>query len=165
MTGEIMEFVEHCVERYPMEGNVLEVGSFDVCGNPRHLFSDRKRFRWYTGVDQNEGPNVDRVMNSHDLSFESSTFGVVVSCDMIEHDTAFWISVEQMARVLSPGGHLILTTRSWKGCAPHGEGYGDYWRFLDDGLRQLMDTNGVEVLEVVDHEVDYGVFAVGRKPG
>jgi len=164
MTGEIMEFVEHCVKQYEMAGAVLEVGSFDVCGNPRHLFSDLKRFPEYTGVDQNVGPNVDEVMNSHDLLFENATFGVVVSCDMIEHDTAFWISVQEMARVLASEGHMILTTRSWKGCAPHGEGYGDYWRFLDDGLRQLMDTNGLVPLEVIDCETDYGIFAVGRKP-
>ena len=37
MTGEIMEFVEHCVKQYDLAGAVLEVGSFDVCGNP---FSD-----------------------------------------------------------------------------------------------------------------------------
>jgi len=163
MTGEIMEFVEHCVQQYDMAGAVLEVGSFDVCGNPRHLFSDLRRFPEYTGVDQNEGPNVDQVMSSHGLDFGAESFGVVVSCDMIEHDSAFWVSVTEMARVLCCGGYMILTTRSWKGCAPHGEGYGDYWRFLDDGLSLLLETNGLEVLEVVDHDTDYGIFGVGRK--
>ncbi len=164
MTGGIQDFVAHCVEHYGLQGPVLEVGSFDVCGNPRHHFSDESRFPKYTGVDQNDGPNVDTVMDSHDLRFMGESFGVVVSCDMIEHDTAFWVSVQEMVRVLLPGGHLILTTRSWRGCGPHGGGYGDYWRFLDDGVRCLMESNGVEVLEAVDCETDGGIFALGRKP-
>lgn len=163
MTGEIQEFVEHCVKQYPMAGAVLEVGSFDVCGNPRHHFSDSSRFPEYIGVDQNDGPNVDLVMSSHKLTFLDAYFDVVISCDMIEHDPTFWISVEEMARVLTLEGYLILTTRSWRGCAPHGEGYGDYWRFLDDGLRQLLVVNGLAPLEVIDCESDYGIFAVGVK--
>lgn len=163
MTGEIQDFVAHCVKQYNLSGPVLEVGSFDVCGNPRHHFINGSSFPSYVGVDQNEGPNVDLVMNSHRLDFPDSFFRVVISCDMIEHDPAFWISVQEMVRVLLPGGHLILTTRSWRGCAKHGEGYGDYWRFLDDGLSLLMETNGVTPLEVIDCETDRGIFAVGRK--
>ena len=82
---------------------------------------------------------------------------------MIEHDSAFWVSVQEMARVLAPEGYLVLTSRSWRGTAPHGEGYGDFWRFLNDGMSLLMETNGLEVLEVVDSERDGGVFAVGKK--
>ena len=164
MTGEVQDFVKHCVAQYELAGAVLEVGSFDVCGNPKHHFSDRDRFSNYIGVDQNVGPNVDRVMNSRTLLFSNETFGVVISCEMIEHDPTFWISVQEMARVLAPGGYLILTSRSWRGCGPHGDGYGDYWRFLDDGLRQLLDANGLVTLEAVDCEADGGVFAIGRKP-
>ncbi len=163
MTGEIQEFVGRCVKQYPMAGAVLEVGSFDVCGNPRHHFSEKYRFPRYIGVDQNAGPNVDMVMNSHALEFALNSFGVVVSCDMIEHDPTFWVSVTEMTRVLAPGGYLILTTRSWRGCAPHRDGYGDYWRFLDEGLRQLLVANNLTPLEVIDCESDAGIFAVGRK--
>ena len=169
MTGEVQNFVRDMVAKYPMRGYVLEVGSFDVCGNPRRWFTspedcpDPSRFLSYIGVDQQLGANVDIVMNAHRLEFSNETFSVVLSCEMIEHDTEFWVSVEEMTRVLERGGYLILTTRSWRGCGPHGN-YGDYWRFLPDGLRSLLERNGLECLEVVDSEADDGMFACGRKP-
>ncbi len=166
MTGEVQEFVSHCVEHYPLRGAVLEVGSFDVCGNPRHHFLDETLFPSYIGVDRNEGPNVDRVMSAHALAFPSGSFGVVISCEMLEHDPSFWRSVREMARVLTTDGFMILTARSWRGCPPHGDGYGDYWRFMPEGMEYLLKRNGLGVVEVVDCETDFGVFALGQKlPG
>ncbi len=97
------------------------------------------------------------------LALPSEAFGVVICTEMIEHDDRFWESAKEMARVLRPGGYLILTTRSWRGCPPH-EYPSDYWRFLDNGLRSLMEYAGLTCIDAVDCEADGGVFALGRKP-
>ncbi len=41
---------------------VLDVGSYDVNGSYRHLF-DKSKYH-YTGLDMEEGPNVDIVLNN-----------------------------------------------------------------------------------------------------
>ena len=167
MTGEVQDWVKSCVERFPLKGAVLEVGSRDVCGNPRHHFNDRERFPSYIGVDREAGNNVDLVIDANYLTPRSlSPYprpNVIVCCEMIEHDQRFWESIERMESVLEPGGYLLLTTRSWRGCPPHCVPH-DYWRFLAEGLRVLMEQVGLECLETVDCEQDGGVFAIGRKP-
>jgi SAM-dependent methyltransferase len=146
-----------------MKGKVLEVGSRDICGNPRNHFPT-DRFPFYVGVDMLAGQNVDLVLNAHELTsrFQGTYFDVVITVEMIEHDDNFWVSFLEMGRVLKPGGYMIVTTRSWRGCSPH-DCPNDYWRFMLEGLKRCLDLAGVEYLEGVDCEADGGVFACGRK--
>ena len=65
--------------------------------------------------------------------------------------------------MLKPGGYIIVTTRSWNGFPPH-DHPSDYWRFMDHGLRSLLESSGFQCLEVAYGENSQAVFAVGRKP-
>lgn len=162
MTGEVQEWVRRCVEKYPdLAGNVLEVGSLDVCGNPRHHFNDKERFPSYIGVDKLSGPGVDKICDVIRLPWDDASFDIVLSLEMIEHDRFFWESMIEIGRVLKKGGYLILTSRSWRGCGPHH--IEDYWRFLEDGLRVCLAMAGCETLETLDSIEDGGTFALGRK--
>lgn len=167
MTEQCQEWIAHCVQRYPCKGSVLEVGSFDVNGNPRHHFADKERFDCYTGIDMREGPCVDRVMNVQQMEFADDSFGVIVDAERLEHDNRFWVSVKELFRVLKPGGYIIVTTRSWGGMHPHAYPH-DYWRFMDSGLRDLLEYGGFHVLATAYGERwaggDKAVFAVAQKP-
>ncbi len=114
-----------------------------------------------------EGPAVDRVMNVQNMEFPSDHFGVIVDAERLEHDNRFWVSVKELYRVLKPGGFIIVTTRSWGGMHPHAYPH-DYWRFMDSGLKDLLEYGGFEVLSTAYGERwaggDKAVFAVGRKP-
>lgn len=166
MTEQCQEWIAHCVQKYPVKGDVLEVGSFDVNGNPRHHFSDRGRFPAYLGIDMREGPCVDKVMNVQALEFPDDHFGVIVDAERLEHDNRFWVSIKELYRVLKPGGYIIVTTRSWGGMHPHAYPY-DYWRFMDSGLKDLLEYAGFQCLATAYGERwaggDKAVFAVGRK--
>jgi GT2 family glycosyltransferase len=167
VTDQCQEWIGHCAENFPVSGPVLEVGSFDVNGNPRHHFSDRKRFPEYTGIDMREGPQVDAVMNVQNLGFEDNRFGVIVDAERLEHDARFWLSIKEEFRVCKPGGHIIITTRSWGGFGPH-DFPSDYWRFMDNGLRDLLEYAGFQCLATAYGERwaagDAAVFAIGTKP-
>jgi SAM-dependent methyltransferase len=143
MTHGVMEYIASCA---PLVGggDVLEVGSYDMNGSPRYLFAD---FRSYIGIDLVEGPGVDLTMNCQDLKFPDASFDVVVDAERLEHDTNFFQSYREIFRVLRPGGHVIVTTRSWGGFHPHCLPW-DYWRFTDEGLRQLLTVSGFEVLDI-----------------
>jgi len=47
-----------------------------------------------SGIDFIEGPGVDLVLDAHQLTsaFERNSFDIVVSTEMLEHDSEFWTS-------------------------------------------------------------------------
>ena len=64
--------------------SVLDIGSLDVNGNNRYLFTNYK----YVGVDIGPGKNVDVVSRGHE--YKSDTlFDIVISSECFEHDE-FW---------------------------------------------------------------------------
>lgn len=136
----------------------LEVGSRNYNGSVRPYFHGE-----YVGVDMEPGPDVDAVMRASALDFPDESFECVVTTEMFEHDSTFWLSMAEMERVLSPGGYLLLTTR---GIAfPYHEYPGDFWRFTPDAIESLFEGVGLEILEITpDPQPGHpGVFGLARK--
>lgn len=140
--------------------DVLEVGSYDVNGSVRPIFS---RYA-YTGVDRREGPGVDQVAEASHLPFLAAQFDVVVSTEMLEHDTRPWRSVAEMARVLRKRGTLILTARGYddRGCYEIHD-HRDLWRFSVDGMRELVEDAGLTVTDARSDPECPGVFLTAVK--
>lgn len=166
MTPGCQEWFAYCVKTYPCKGAVLEVGSFDVNGSPRIHFTDKQRFPSYVGIDMRDGPSVDVVMNSQNIGFPDESFDVIVDSERMEHDNRFWVTVKEQYRVARPGAHILLTTRSWGAFPPH-DYPSDYWRFMDNGVRDVLEYGGFKCLATAYGERwaagDRAVYAVGRK--
>lgn len=171
MNGEVQDFIEHCVAKYPMSGRVLEVGSRDICGSARRWFTKdgqqkepTERFPEYIGVDRIAGDLVDEVLSGHDLHnrFGSESFDIVISTSALEHDEKFWLTLEQIWEVLVHGGWLILTVPSWRGEGPHD--LHDYYRFMPEGVEALVKMVGLEIVELIDHAASNDVMLLARKP-
>jgi SAM-dependent methyltransferase len=160
-----MEWVSQKTMQYNLAAaanNVLEVGSRNINGSVRPIFG---AVREYVGVDFEPGPDVDLVLNSHDLTsaFPQASFDVVVSTEMLEHDNEFWKTVDMMGAVLKPGGYLLITARGngfWVHGYPH-----DYYRFLPESFRHLLAMAGCDVLEITEdwYPGHSGLFGLGRK--
>jgi len=114
--------------------SVLDVGSCDVNGCYRPLFPP-EAFR-YTGLDVAPGPNVDLVP-AHAYRWPEladNAFDAVISGQALEHAEFFWKILEEMGRVIKPGG-LLCVSLPW--------GYGfhrypvDCYRFAADGMVAL----------------------------
>jgi SAM-dependent methyltransferase len=136
----------------------LEVGSRNVNGSVRQFFDGT-----YVGVDMAEGDGVDVVARADRLPFNDASFEVVVSTEMLEHDPFFWLSMQEMGRVLAPGGMLLVTARGIG--YPHHEFPSDYWRFTVDALEHLFRYAGLDPVEVVaDPSLRHpGVFGAATK--
>ena len=137
-------FIETYADKLPHEkAKVLDVGSYGVNGTYRGLF-DEARYA-YTGLDIEEGPNVDIVLkNPYDwTALESDSFDVVISGQAFEHIEFFWKTMEEMTRVLKKDGLLCLI-------APNGFGEHrfpvDCYRFFTDGMIALARYVGIEPL-------------------
>lgn len=161
MHGSVMAFCANQIDRHHLAAvSTLEVGSYDVNGSVRSLFTGP-----YIGVDMQAGPGVDRVAVAADLPFADSEFGVVISTEMLEHDFRPWLSIAEMARVLRPGGTLIVTARGYdtRGCFPVHDYPQDLWRFSTGAFKELFDAAGVDPVTVIDDPEVPGVLATGTR--
>ena len=108
-----------------------------------HLFDD------YTGLefDVARYPDVRPHIagSALELPVCDVSFDTVFSSQVLEHVPEPWRMVEEMARVLKPGGCLLLSAPHIWGLheVPH-----DYFRFTCYGLQHLAERAGLEVLEV-----------------
>ena len=124
-------------------GTLLDVG----CGGmPYRAFFD-SRVRRYVGVDRSRasGPGMDVCGDALALPSRGEAFETVICSQVLEHLPEPGLAMSEMARVLKPGGLLVLT-------APHIWGIheepDDYYRYTGYGLRYLADQAGLDVIEV-----------------
>lgn len=73
---------------------------------PRELDGSRDR-----DYPADVAPLIDRAINlDHPLPYEDASFDVVFSLEVIEHIEKHSVLLSEAARVLTPGGHLVLIT-------------------------------------------------------
>ena len=172
MLGITLDFVDKFFSKHPrFKGKkVLDVGSLDISGNPREKFESRGY--QYIGCDMRKGANVDVVVNAHELTskFGEGEFDIVFCVDTLEHDDAFWLTMEQIWKVLRRGGYLILGMPS-RAHYEHGHPY-DYWRFMRNSFEHVLLKNYKGVfIDVQYHEqehlnqrIENQIYGWGRKP-
>ena len=149
MIKQNKEFIQAFRQEHPEAfPRVLEVGS-RIAGlgggeEIRTYFGDATE---YIGSDMEGGPNVDIVVNGHDLvkEFGENSFDMVLCLDTLEHDDAFWLTAEQMRRVVKPGGWMIICTPG-PHCPEHNHP-GDYWRFMPQSMQQLFGNFAEFIME------------------
>lgn len=153
MHDSVLNFVNRFTKDL-REKSVLEVGSYNVNGSVRELFIGE-----YVGVDILEGPGVDRVVDAHNLSeaFENEQFDVVLCLEMLEHDSAPWVSCVELGKVLKPGGTLIVTARG-NGFPEHNNP--DRWRFMKEGMIDLLNLTGCSIKRISSDPEVSGWLAV-----
>ncbi len=86
-------------------------------------------------LDLHHAANIHLRGDAHLLPFVDGAFDVVLCTEVLEHLTEPPRAIDDMFRVLKPGGQLLLTTRFLFPIhdAPH-----DYFRFTKYGLRHLL---------------------------
>ncbi len=112
------EYFTSVREHYPAHferARVLEVGSLDINGSVRDLFSACD----YTGVDLQPGPGVDLACPGHLLALPTASFDTVISAECFEHNPFWRESLANMLRMARPGG-LVLVSCATTGRKEHG---------------------------------------------
>lgn len=111
-------FCEKVKSRFPnyfKNKKVLDVGSLDINGNNRELFEDCD----YIGIDLGEGKNVDAISSGHLYDAPDNYFDTIISTEAFEHDMFYEKTIENIIRMLKPGG-LFLFTCAAPGRPEHG---------------------------------------------
>lgn len=126
-----------------LRGRVLDLG----CGNRpyRSMLVNVAEYVAYD-IDRN-GSRPEIVGIAQRLPFQDATFDGILSTQVIEHVCEPWVMIEEIGRVLRPGGILLLSApQSWRlHEVPH-----DYFRYTSYGLRHLIERAGMTVLEIIN---------------
>lgn len=106
-------------------------------------------------LDLRHGRGVQVLGDAQALGLADSVFDVVLCTEVLEHLREPQKAVDEMFRVLKPGGTLLLTTRFLFPIhdAPH-----DYFRFTKYGLRHLLRR--FEIRELQEETTSVGAVAV-----
>lgn len=154
MHESVLAFVSRSLRDLPAGARVLDVGALNVNGSARDVIGEVDE---YVGVDLVEGPGVDVVLNAHELTTElAGGFDVVLCLEMLEHDSAPWLTTAQLAAMAKPSGIVLVTARG-NGFPLHNEP--DCFRFLEAGFRAVLEAGGLEVLRIQPDPQVSGWFA------
>ena len=93
------------------------------------------------------------------IESEAWAYDLVISGQCLEHVENPFRLVAEMARVLKPGG-LMLLTAPWQ--HPIHRYPLDCWRILPDGMRALLADAGLKPLDTYTIEND--CWGIGKKP-
>jgi SAM-dependent methyltransferase len=106
-------------------------------------------------LDIRPGMGVQILGDVQALGIGDATFEVVLCTEVLEHLPEPQRAIDEIFRVLVPGGQLLLTTRFLFPIhdAPH-----DYFRFTKYGLRHLLRQ--FEILELEEETDAVGTLAV-----
>jgi len=144
---------------------LVEAGAHDYNGSVRGVYEAMGPAS-YTGTDMEPGPGVDLVCPAEKLPCVLGEAGadVVICTEMLEHAEDWRGAAAGLARVLAPGGLLLLTTRSPG--FPYHPHPGDFWRFTVDDMDGIAEACGLDVVRL-EPDPDWncpGVFLLARKP-
>jgi SAM-dependent methyltransferase len=124
-----------------MHGTLLDLGA----GN-------QPLRRWYEpkverviAVDAAPLPGLDLVSLAAPLPFRNDTFDTILCTSVLEHVDNVEHAVAEIARVLRPGGNLLVTSPF---LYPEHEAPYDFWRTTHHGLRSLLTRHGLIVDDI-----------------
>lgn len=165
-------FCESVKEQFPeffKNKRVLDIGSLDINGSNRTLFENCD----YTGIDVGEGRNVDVVSVGHLYNGPDNHFDTIISTEVFEHDMYYEKTVENVMRMLKPGGLFLFTCaapgrpehgtrRQGEDCAPLliqiSEKWADYYKNLTPEdfkiIPKFMETFTNTYFEIKDTDIE-----------
>jgi SAM-dependent methyltransferase len=140
----LTRFISSSLQTYVTKGvRVADIG----CGEQPLRAQIEGLGGGYIGVDieQNPQQTVEVVASITDLPLSDSAFDVIVCTEVLEHVSDTYTAFGELARVLRPGGHLIITVPF--AYPLHEEPY-DYVRLTPHQIRECAERVKLTVIEL-----------------
>jgi SAM-dependent methyltransferase len=137
MRPAVLEFARDVAENLPVTSPLMEIGARPAEGQEdaadlRTLFGADE----HIGCDIQPGPNVDQIQDIHALTFADESVGIVICLETLEHVADPIRAVQELHRVLRPGGVLAISSLMFFPIHAHPW---DYWRFTPEGFQKLLE--------------------------
>ena len=157
-------FVKAVAAELPIQGPVVEIGSFQVEGQEE--IADLRPFfpgLSYVGVDVRPGTGVDRIEDACALSFAEGSIGTVLMMETLEHISDPARALAEVRRTLRPDGLFVLSTPF---ALQIHEYPNDYWRFTPAAYDLMLETLGPRLTGSIGPEKDpLFVFGIAFRSG
>lgn len=124
----------------PQRGNVVDLSRSWI----RPLL-EKVTYHVMDPVDTYHPDIIGDIMN---MPLKSSSYDVVICLAVLEHVPKPWLAMEEMVRVLKPGGSLFLYVPFLYPYHAMPGYYGDYVRFTEDGIRSLCEGLDIHMCPV-----------------
>jgi SAM-dependent methyltransferase len=138
-------FKEKCIEIFTSSKEVIDIGgSLRIDGTRSSRVSDANS--WvipyvqkveYKILDPVPDYNPDILGDIHDLPFEDNSKEAILCLAVLEHVQNPFKAMQELHRVLRPGGRLLIYVPFLYYYHAHDGYYKDYWRYTYDGLEEL----------------------------
>jgi len=162
MREAVVNYVKWVIERYPYEEPILDTCAGWEPNYYQPLFPG-KRYVKQDFQDYNP-PCVDIICDVSNMKpIPDESFGLVLNLEALEHIAYPQKAIDEIHRILRPGGLLILTTVMHFRIHPSPK---DYWRFTPDGIELLLRQ--FKILDCTLEEnlkKPKGVWVTARKTG
>ncbi len=160
MRENVKALVRLASETLSLRGPVYEFGSYLVedqlgRGDLRPFFPGRE----FVGCDMRPGPGVDRIEDLSQLSLDDQSVQTIICVDTLEHVFEVRRAVDEMLRVLAPGGVIVVSVPFDFRVHDYPS---DYWRLTPSCLSRLFAPLGATLVGWQGLENDpHTVFAIG----
>ena len=128
-----------------MRGRLLDMG----CGRRPYALIYDKLVGQSVGTEVAFSPHgtsaADAICFGEALPFEDASFDTILCTEVLEHTREPWRVMAEFARLLRPGGHVLISVPF---IYPLHEKPHDYWRFTGYGLEAISRSAGLIPLEV-----------------
>lgn len=162
----------HLAKLLNRTGKVLDIG----CGNGNFLAAVGKRGQFELHGSELEGGSAERAKRVQgiqlhlgelqELEFESDSFDGITLFHVFEHVTNPKEVLEIIARILKPGGHLVMSfpnigsfqSRFFRGMWLHLDPPRHIFFFRPKAFKKIMKDHGFEVLREKHFQPEYNPF-------
>lgn len=155
-----IDFCKSVANQYPGFFNncdVLEVGSLNVNGTIRNLFTDCN----YIGLDLGKGEGVDVVSPVH--LYKHVPFDTIICTEMLEHDQYLEKSLQTMYDLLKPLGLIVITAASTgrkehgtKENTPKDSPFTSYYKNVTrEMIKPFTEKFKLQHLEILDTDIRF----------
>lgn len=134
------EIIRYC------KGKVLDVG----CGEKPFYRYIKSNVQEYIGMDHPDTPHdkklIDVFGSADNIPFQDNYFDAVILTQVIEHVEEPIKSLDEIYRVLKPGGYLML---AWPFLFPIHEAPRDFFRYTYYGMKYMAERSGFTVVKII----------------
>ncbi|RAJ98159.1 methyltransferase family protein [Larkinella arboricola] len=142
----IRRYVRRIARQIPAGATLLDVGAGECQYKPFFAHTRYRSTDWCGTTDHHRySAGIDYICPADDLPLGNASVEYVLCTQVLEHVRHPERVIQELARVLKPGGLLFLTVpQSWE---EHEQPY-DYHRFTRFALQAYADDHGFEVEEI-----------------
>ncbi|PIR97605.1 MAG: hypothetical protein COT91_00435 [Candidatus Doudnabacteria bacterium CG10_big_fil_rev_8_21_14_0_10_41_10] len=143
------KFFEKKLKLLSERGKILDVGSGKPWQKEMAQYKDWFKNTTYETLDTDPQSQATHIADVQKIPLPDESYDAIICKAVLQHVPFPYNAIQQMHRVLKPGGLLLVYVPFIYPYHAKKNLYKDYWRFSKDGIERLFrDFQGLEISPV-----------------